>query len=282
MDAKSGFNMQTWVVDYDYIRTLGLQVKMGRNFSPEFGTDSNATIINETTATLLGYENPLGKKIYSQIGGPNGNKEFTIIGVVKNFNFETLHQAISPLALFLGNSNGLCAFKIQSTQIPMLIKNIGTKWKSLTSDLPFSYRFLDDSFNEMYQSDQRVGEIALLFSFLAILIACLGLFGLATFITEQRVKEIGIRKILGASVRKIVQLLSKEFIQLVVLSFLIAVPISWYFMHKWLNDYAYRVEINWRVYLLSGFIALFIAIITVGYHAIKAALINPIRNLRVE
>lgn len=163
-----------------------------------------------------------------------------------------------------------------------MISQIENKWKAIAPGMPFSYRFLDESFNEMYNAEQRVGKIALIFSVLAIFIACLGLFGLATFIAEQRTKEIGIRKVLGASVHGIVQMLSKHFIILVGIAFIFAAPVAWYFMHQWLQDFAYRIEISWWVFAIAGFAALFIALITVSFQAIRAALMNPLKSLRTE
>jgi len=207
---------------------------------------------------------------------------YTIIGVVKNFNFESLKQTIGPLSFFLGGRNGMASFKVKTADITGLVKRIEHLWKEMNPGMPFQYAFLDDSFNEMYQSEQRVGKIALIFSTLAILIACLGLFGLATFISEQRTKEIGIRKVLGASVEGIVRLLSKDFLRLVGISFVIAAPLSWWIMNSWLKDFAYRIPLEWWIIGLAGFIALLIALTTVSFQAIKAAIANPVNSLRSE
>lgn len=281
MDATSGFGMQTWRIDYDYIRTMGMEIVKGRNFSKDFGADSSAVIINETTAKFLGYEDPIGKTIY-QSSDDDHPTPYTIIGVVKNFNFESIRKNIQPLGLFLGKSKEAASFKVKADDIPALVKNIESKWKIMATGMPFSYRFLDDSFNEMYRTEQRVGKIVLTFSILAILIACLGLFGLATYIAEQRTKEIGIRKVLGASVGGLVQLLSKDFIKLVAIAFVIATPLAWWAMNEWLQDFVYRVDLTWWIFLLAGCIALFIALSTVSFQAIKAALTNPVKNLRAE
>jgi putative ABC transport system permease protein len=283
MDSKNGLDMQNWAVDYDYLKTMGIEMKSGRFFSKEFGTDSMATVLNESAALALGYKDPIGKKLYSANADKAGNKiSYTIIGVVKNFNFESLHQSIAPLAFFLGKSTGFASFKINTSNVNPLVNSIEAKWKTMASGMPFSYRFLDNAFNQMYDNERRVGKIAITFSVLAILIACLGLFGLATFIAEQRTKEIGIRKVLGASVNGIVRLLSKDFLRLVLISFVIATPVAWYFMYKWLQDFDYRVNIGWWVFALAGFIALIIAVITVSTQAIRAAIANPINNLRTE
>ena len=226
MTTKNGFDMQNWQIDYDYIKTMGMQIIKGRNFSKEFGGDSSALIINETTAKIIGYSDPIGKQLFSSIDQQGHIGAFTIIGIVKNFNFETFHHDVGPLAFSLGTGGGLASFKVGTGNINQLIAQVQSKWKSMAPGLPFSYRFLDESFDEMYRNEQRVGKIALVFSVLAIFIACLGLFGLATFIAEQRTKEIGIRKVLGASVQGIVQMLSKDFMKLVAISFVIAAPTS--------------------------------------------------------
>jgi putative ABC transport system permease protein len=258
-----------------------MQIIKGRNFSKDFGSDSSGVVINETTAKLLGYPDPLGKKIYKL---DNNNKpiSYNIIGVVKNFNYESLRQDIGPLCFLLGQNNGLAMFKINTGNINNLVSQVENKWKTMAPGMPFSYRFLDESFNDMYRSEQRVGKIVLVFSVLAILIACLGLFGLATFIAEQRTKEIGIRKVLGASVTGIVQLLSKDFVKLVLIAFIIAAPVGWYFMHRWLQDFVYRINVSWWIFLLAAGLAIFIALATVSFQAIKTALMNPVKSLRTE
>jgi len=280
MDSKSGFNMQAWDVDYDYLKTMGMTIAKGRNFSKEFGSDSSGVIINETTAKILGFDDPIGKNIYRTTDGQTFKYE--IVGVVKNFNFESLKTSIGPLGFFLGQSPGLASFKVKTADLTSLLKTVESKWKTMAPGMPFSYRFLDESFNEMYNDERRVGKIALTFSVLAILIACLGLFGLAAFIAEQRTKEIGIRKVLGASVNGLVTLLSKDFVKLVGIAFVCAAPLAWYFMNKWLQDFEYRITINWTVFVIAALIALFIAVATISFQAIKAALANPVKNLRTE
>jgi len=283
MDAKNGFDMQTWAVDYDYIKTLGMQIVKGRNFSKDFGSDSTAVVINESLAKSIGFDDPIGKQIYSTYYSNNNQRiGYTIIGVVKNFNFESLKQNVGLLGLFLKPSLGMISFKVNAANIPDVLKQVENKWKAMAPGIPFSYRFLDDAFNDMYNAEQKVGKIILIFSTLAILIACLGLFGLSTFIAEQRTKEIGIRKVLGSSVSSIVQLLSKDFIKLVAISFIVAAPLAWWFMNKWLQDFANRVDISWWIFLLAGALALIIALATVSFQAIKAALMNPVKSLRTE
>ena len=283
VDARNGFNMESWMVDEAYIPTMGMEIKRGRNFSKSFGADSTGVIINETTEKILGYTDPIGKKLYTIVDVQTGEvKAFTIIGVVKNFHFQTLKESIGPLCLLYGQNTWLASIKVAPANVASVINTAREKWKTMASGAPFSYRFMDDSFDEMHRSEERVGKIALTFSILAIFIACLGLFGLVTFIAEQREKEIGIRKVLGASVQGIVQLLSRDFIKLVIIAFVIAAPAAWYFMNRWLQDFAYRIQISWWVFLLAGFLALLIAMVTLSVQAIKAALANPVKNLRTE
>ena len=281
MDAANGVNMQRWTIDYEYISTMGMQMVKGRSFSNKFGSDSNATIINETAAKLLGYDDPIGKRLY---GSDDNNKPiyYTIIGVVKNFHYESLRQAIGPLCMMPGRSTMLTSFKVNTADIKSLVGQIETKWKSMAPGMPFSYRFMDESFDEMYRSEQRVGEVAITFAILTILIACLGLFGLVTYAAEQRIKEIGIRKVLGATVTDIVTMLSKDFLRLVTVAAIIAFPVAWWSMNKWLQDFAYRINIGWWIFLVAAAVALLIALLTISFQAIKAALANPVKNLRTE
>lgn len=282
MTTDNSFNMQNWNMDYDYIPLLGIELLQGRNFSREFGTDSLGLIINETCAKMLGGGNLIGKKIYTSSNGREMDMVYTIIGVVKNFNFESLRQEIGPLSMRLGNANSTTAVKISSADIPGLIAGIEKLFKSMASGKPFSYRFLDDAFEDMYRSEQRIGKLALIFSVLAIFIACLGLFGLATYMAQQRVKEIGVRKVLGASVFNIVHLLSSDFVKLVLLSAVISFPVAWWAMNRWLQDFAYRTPLNWWVFALAGIIGLFIALATISFQAVKSAMANPVNSLRTE
>ena len=283
LSSKSGLNSQNWVVDYDYFNTLGMEIIKGRKFSREHGTDSTAVVINETFASLLGYEDPVGKTLY--VPGNSFHDPmtpYTIIGVIKNFHFESLRKVIGPVCFRLGQSTGLASFKISTADISRLVNDIEKKWKTMAAEMPFSYRFIDESFDQMYRAEQRTGEIALIFSMLAIVIACLGLFGLATFLAEQRTKEIGIRKVLGATVNNVLTLLSKDFLKLVLIAFVVAAPVAWWGMNKWLQDFTYRTDISWWVFALAGVAALLIALITVSFQAIKAALANPVKSLRTE
>lgn len=280
IDSRNGLNMQSWYVDHDYLKTMGIQLVAGRNFSKEYGTDSSAMVINETTARLLGYKDPIGKHIYAS--DPTGARKYTVIGVVKNFNFESLRQTVGPLCFMLGESSGSISFKVGTGNLSSLISNVEQVWKKMAPGMPFSYRFLDDSFDEMYRAEQRMGKLGLAFSILAIVVACMGLFGLATYAAEQRVKEIGIRKVLGASVTGIVEMLSLDFLKLVMIASMIAFPLAWWAMNKWLMNFAYRIDIEWWVFILAAVIALVITLATVSSQAIRAAIMNPVKSLRTE
>jgi putative ABC transport system permease protein len=282
-DGKNFTLMQAWPVDERYLPTFQIQVKSGRNFSALYPTDSSAVIINETAAKLFVGMDPVNKKIY-QIDDLSTGKlvAYNIIAVIKDFNFNSLRDQVAPLVLKLQPNNGGMALRISTRDIPGLLNGIKAKWKSMASSQPFSYTFLDEEFNKQYSLDQRMGKIFLLFSILAILIACLGLFGLVTFAAEQRIKEIGIRKVLGAEIRDIFTMLSKDFVRLLLLSICIASPIAWWVMNKWLQDFAYRTNIGWWMFVAVGGISLLIALVTISFQAIKAAVANPVKSLRSD
>ena len=281
MTESNGFNMQYWSVDYDYMKTMGMKIKAGRNFNQDFGADSTAIILNETALKLTGFDNPIGKKVYTT-DGDNNPIPLTIIGIVENFNYASLRQNVGALSFRLGNNSWESAYRFNTTDISGLISTIEGKYKNVASGMPFQYRFLDEAFDDMYRQERRVGTIALVFAVLAIVIACLGLFGLATYIAEQRTKEIGIRKVLGASVNNIVRMLSTDFVKLVIVAFVVATPVAWWFMNKWLQDFAFRIDLNWGVFAITGGIALVIALVTLSFQTIRAATTNPVNSLRSE
>jgi putative ABC transport system permease protein len=282
MNSHNAVNMQNWRIDYDYLNTLGMELAAGRNFSKEFGTDSTAVIINETAQQLLGLKDPVGKFIYAINGDNNSPEAYKIIGVVKNFHYQSLRSTIGPLCFRLGNANWALAFKVTAANIPQLLNKVEKKYKSMLPGMPFSYEFLNNSFEQMYRTEQRAGKVALIFAVLTIMIACLGLFGLATYMAEKRTKEIGVRKVLGASVNSIINLLSKDFLLLVFTALIVAVPVSWLLMYKWLQNFAFRVGISWWVFVIAGLTTVVIAIITTSFQAIKAALMNPVKSLKTE
>lgn len=283
LNPQNSLNMQNWTIDENYIPALGMEIISGRNFSKQFGTDSSAVIINETAASLLGFGDPVGKKLYTLVNtSSNQVVTYYIIGVVKNFNYESLKQNVGPLCFTLGSSSWSTAFRIKPGNAKALIQQAESKWKAMAPGMPFSYRFLDEAFENMYYAEQRVGKIAFSFAVLAVIIASLGLFGLATYMAEQRTKEIGVRKVLGATVNNIVTMLSRDFLKLVFIASLIAFPLSWMAMNNWLQDFQYRIDIGWVTFVLAGVFALFIALFTVSFQAVKAALANPVKSLRTE
>ena len=284
MTSSNSVNMQVWNIDHNYIPLMEMEVIKGRNFSKDFGTDSNATIINETAARLLGWDDPVGKKLYTYFQDGFGNTLISreVIGVVKNFHFESMKENIGPLCFRLADNYWATAFKVNTADIKQLVSNIESKWKAMAPGMPFSYQFMDESFDNMYRVEQRTGKLGLTLAVIAILIACLGLFGLATYTAEQRIKEIGVRKVLGATIGNIVSMLSKDFIRLVIIAAVFAIPLAWWAMNTWLQDFAYRINIGWWVFAAAGIIALLIALLTVSSQAIKAALANPVKSLRTE
>jgi putative ABC transport system permease protein len=202
--------------------------------------------------------------------------------VVKDFNFSSMHDKVGPLILGLGEDYGRVAMRINTNDIQALIKQVENKWNTMAPGQPFSYTFLDADFNKMYNAEQRTGKLFVTFAVFAIFIACLGLFGLVTYAAEQRIKEIGIRKVLGASIAGIVTMISKDFMKLVLIAFLVAFPLAWWMMNKWLQSFAYRINIGWWVFALAGLLTIAIALLTVSFQAIKAAIANPVRSLRTE
>lgn len=283
LDQKSAISLQNWVVDENYLPALGIQILQGRNFSAQFPSDSTGIIINEAAARFLATKDLLNKKLYNfkNIQTKELN-EYHIIGVMKNFNFSSLRDVITPLALKLGENNGSISMRISSSDIAGVMAQAKQKWQSMAPGKPFDYSFMDEDFNRLYASEQRTGKIFITFAVLAILIACLGLFGLITYAAEQRVKEIGVRKVLGASVSNIVSMLSKDFLKLVIIASIIAFPVAWWGMNKWLQDFAYRINIGWWVFAGTGLLTVLIALVTVSFQAIKAALANPVHSLRTE
>jgi putative ABC transport system permease protein len=283
LDVKKSISTQVWEVDDQYIPVLGMQMVDGRNFSRDFLTDSTAVVINEAEAVMMQGEKPVGAKLY-EIDDLKTRKvkEYHVIGVVKNFNFNTLRQVVTPMMLHLGQDEGRVSLRIQGSNTHQLAGEIEKLWRNMAPSQPFSYTFMDEEFNNQYVDEQRMGNIALSFSVLAIFIGCLGLFGLTAYAAEQRTREIGIRKVLGASVRGIIVLLSRDFLLLVLIALLIAFPLSWWAMHYWLQGFAYRIGIGWEVFGLAALLAIGIAMLTVSFQAIRAALANPVRSLRTE
>jgi putative ABC transport system permease protein len=274
----AGVGAQKWRVDCDYIKTMGMHIARGRNFSKDMASDSAAIIINQTMAAKLGLKDPLGALITNGWGPP-----FSVIGVIEDFNFETMRQNVGSLCFVLGdNSSSIVSVKMNGTDAKSTIASVAAVWKKFAPNQPIRYTFMDESFKNMYADVQRMGSIFTSFAVLAIIIACLGLFALSAFMAEQRNKEIGIRKVLGASVSSITTMLSKDFVKLVLIAFLIASPIAWWSMNKWLQDFAYQIPIGWWMFAVAGIIVVVIALVTISFQSIKAALMNPVKSLKSE
>ena len=275
-NVEQGTNSQIWRVDHDYVPTLGIEITQGRNFDETIASDSTAIIISETFLNKLGLKNGIGATIT--------NKELTwkIIGVYKDFHFESLKKPIASSSLILGNSNSIISTKLAAGKLKGSLASIRQVWDNLNPSSNFRYDFLDEQFAKMHKSVEGTAKLFNAFALLAISIACLGLFSLTTFIAERRSKEIGIRKVLGASIASVTRLMSWEFLRLVLVAILIATPIGWYLMHRWLEDFAYHIQLNWYIFFAAGLIALTIASLTIIYQSIKAALSNPVKSIRIE
>jgi putative ABC transport system permease protein len=279
-------DVRTACVENDYFETLGLTLLKGRGFTREFTGDSNHVVLNEAAIKELGYDpaNAVGRKVYYDFQGKHNTMQ--IVGVVRDFNFESLYNPIRPFAFsvntFLGNKYSYVIANVASDNYSAMIKDLEHSWHRINPDLPFVYSFLDRDFQQNYEKDQRASGIVGYFTLISILIACLGLFGLAAFSAEQRTREIGIRKVLGASVGNIAGLLSRDFIRLVVIAVLVASPLAWYGMNRWLQHFAYKVTISWWMFVLAAGVALIIALGTVGFQAVRAAVANPVKSLRSE
>jgi ABC-type antimicrobial peptide transport system permease subunit len=266
------------VVGYDFIKTMKLQLKEGRDFSKDFGGDSLSFLLNETAANRIGFQNPIGQTIIW------GNHPGKVIGVLKDFHFGSMHQPIEPLIVRLDENWpwGTILVRIRSGSTKEVIGSLDNLCKKLNPKFPFTYQFSDLEFAKMYKSEQIISKLANYFAALAIFISCLGLFGLATFIAAQRTKEIGVRKVLGASVPAIIQLLSGSFLKLISIAMLIGFPIAWIVMNNWLQNFAYKITIDWWVFALAGGTTILTALLTVSYQSIRAAIANPVGALRTE
>ncbi len=270
-------------VKYDFDKTFGVEVKEGRLFSKEFLSDSTAVVLNESAVRILGYEDPIGKRF--TFPGANEEQDFnlTIIGVVKDFHYESLHHKIGPMVMLLERGwPGFVSMKIRPENVQATVAFANQVWAKYIPDKPFEYFFADDDFARLYENEKRTGKIFSSFSTLAVIIACLGLFGLATFVTNQRRKEIGIRKTLGASVYSIVYLLSKQFSIWVILANLIAWPVAYYFMGEWLSNFEYRIGVSFVSFVLAAVLVFLIALFTVAYQSVRAAMANPVDSIRYE
>ncbi len=282
---KNG-RVRIYDVDENYIPTMGMKMEEGRNFSKDYPSDSSTEfpkiIINETLANVFGWgKNAVGHTVNLFTDQVGGKKAFSVIGVVQDFHFRSLHEPINPLIMVLQKNSGLIV-KIKTKDVQGLLATIKSKWDGFKPDEPFTYAFADELYNQTYIAERKTGTILSIFAGLTIFIACLGLFGLATFTAEQRNKEISVRKVLGASVPDLIVLVSKEFMVLVIIAIAIATPVAWWAMTAWLKDFVYRINMNWWVFAVAGMAAMVIALITVSFQAVRAAIANPVNSLRAE
>jgi len=281
LDAKKVIILTHFTVDEHYIPTLGMQLAAGRNFSSDFKSDSSGILLNESAVRLLGLKDPLNMPMWS----PGDNFKpfpYHVIGVVKDFNYNSMHERVGPLVMSLGEDWRTIAVRFHSDHISSLISKVEAQWNSMAPGMPFRYTFMDDDFNNMYFTEVRTGKLFVTFAVFAIFIACLGLFGLVTYAAEQRIKEIGIRKVLGAKVAGIVAMLSKDFAKLVLIAALIGFPVAWWAMNRWLESFAFRIQVSWWVFVIAGLLTITVALLTVTLQAVKAAIANPVKSLRSE
>jgi hypothetical protein len=276
-DPKKDNNVSAMTVGYDFVKTMGIKLVDGRDFSKDRVTDTSAYLINESAARLMGMKDPVGREITFWHGkGP-------IVGVMKDFHLQSLHQPITPLVLALqpGNTSFLLV-RTQAGETPRALADLEQLTKQFNPNYPFQYHFADEEYDRMYRSEQQVSLLINYFGVLAIVISCLGLFGLAAFTAQQRTKEIGIRKVLGASVVSLVSLLSKDFLKLVLVALVLAVPVAGWALGKWLGSFTYNTGLAWWIYAVAGLLAVGIALLTISFQSAKAALKNPVKSLRSE
>jgi len=262
----------------EYIKTMGIQMAKGRDFYPDAKQDSSNVIVNEAFAKIIGKDNVVGTLLRQD------TTKYTIVGVIKDFVFDDMYGKSDPL-IFRSYPEyfGYMYIRLKSqANVERAVDKIQTVVKTNNPGYPFDYIFVDDEFDRQFKSEMLIGKLSRIFALLAIVITCLGLFGLAAYTAERRTKEIGVRKVLGASVTGIAGLLSKDFLKLVILSSLISFPVAWWLMHNWLQNYAYRIEISWWIFIVAAALSIVIALFTISFQAIKAALSNPVKSLRTE
>ncbi|MBN2345545.1 MAG: ABC transporter permease, partial [Candidatus Aminicenantes bacterium] len=286
-NPAQAFPVSFWRIDEDYIRTLGMRIVAGRNFSLQIADDAQSAIINQAAVSYFGLKSPLGEKLVmldedAMQRNASATVAYTIVGVVEDFHYESLRELIAPLVLLRRPSTGNLILRIQPRETAAVLRTLKAKWAGLAPGEPFEYSFLDESYDAIYASEKRTGRIYAIFSVLAVLIGCLGLFGLASFSAARRTKEIGVRKVLGATVHEVTALLIRDYILLVGLANLIAWPAAYYLMRRWLQDFAYRAPLGVLPFALAGLLGMAIALLTVGGQALRAARANPVDSLRYE
>jgi putative ABC transport system permease protein len=278
-DNGAEIHINIYHIDYDYLATLGIELLHGRNLSLDFPSDSSGIVINETAASEFGWTpaSSVGKSIIV-----SGQREYRVVGVVKDFNYASVRQKIAPLVMMLRGNRGLTLVKLSPTDIKDFLKDTETKWRAFSPDAGFTYGFLDSQFSGLYFTEERTGKIFTTFAIIALLIAGLGLFALSTFSAEQRTREIGIRKVLGATASEVLFMLSRQFFALVLVAFLIAVPVIAWTMNQWLEDFAYRINITWWPFFVACIVSIAIAFVSICFQTFRAAVANPVNSLRSE
>jgi len=283
--ATEPFTANAMIVDDDYINSIGFEIVEGRGFSENFH-DSLSLIINERAVKSMGLNNPIGTRLNNTAGNPPVVSTFTVVGVVKDFHYQSLRTEITPFILMsseqFNGGGGIISVRISNENISQTINSIEAKWKEFTPEEPFKFQFLDQTLNDQYQAEQNSSNVFTVFAGLAIIIACVGLFGLSAYTAGLRTKEIGVRKVMGASVFGVVLMLSKDFTKLILIAFLLAIPVAYYGMDQWLQGFYFRTEIGVFTFLIAGLSTLLISWFTVGYQSIKAAVVNPVQSLRNE
>jgi putative ABC transport system permease protein len=283
-DVKS---YRSGILDEDFVNVYKMDILAGRNFSEEFPSDpTGAVLINETACEALGFESPqsaIGKTILFPINGKEDGKPITVIGVIRNYHQNSLKYEVEPMIFALDiRPNGFFNVRYSSSHTAGLIKSIEEKWNQFFPDNPFIYQFMDEVFELQYYSEKNFMKLFGAFSILAVIIASLGLFGLSTFMTIRRTKEIGIRKAMGASIYNIILMLSKEYLKLIFIAFVVAIPLSNYFVTEWLREFAYRIQLTWWLFLIPGFFVFIVALLSVGRQSVRASTTNPVKALRYE
>jgi putative ABC transport system permease protein len=282
-DARSVIVVTDLGVDENYVPTLGMKITQGRNFDPkEFPTDTSGILVNEAAVRLLGWKDPLTQSLYNTFSDDGKPHPYHVVGVLRDFNYNSMHEKVGPVVIRLGDRRETMAVRLTPGDMYAKVSQIELKWKALFPGMPFSYTFMDNDFDRLYHAEARTGSVFITFAVFAILIACLGLFGLVTYAAEQRTKEIGIRKVLGASTGGLMSLLSRDFLKLVLVASLIAFPVAWWAMNKWLESFAYRIGISWWIFIIAGLTAILIALITVSIQTLRAAVANPVKSLRSD
>ena len=282
--VEGTFTLNIFVTDENFGDVLGLRIKEGRFFSLDFPSDTAGVVLNETAANVLGFDEPIGKTLSNNV---STDRFYTVIGVVEDFNYESMHSEVRPMAIFhnrgeMSRPRSLIAVKYESGYAAEVNSSVEKVWKEMMPGIPYVYTYLDTEYENLYYNEKQTFQVFAFLAFLAILVACLGLLGLAAFMTQQKTRQIAVRKVFGASSGQIVALLSSRFMRWVLLSFILACPIGWWVMTSWLKNFVYKVDLAWWIFVLSGMVALIIAMVTISSVTMKAARMNPAEALKYE